>query len=188
MAWHRPGVKPLSEPMVIRFTTHICVARPQWVSHVDYNCFCNIVQMFYNAVPWSLGTWPLQLLWMPMVHCRKHSLACSLFLPVLTHRQDGLVSLKITYLYKRIPGTKLHKCQQVNSVTSTIYLRLGHGWLWNKLDWLLHVNPLRRFQLQSWIYTIHIAFVMTRYYNCYQRCRLWLNTCLPNGLLVSQKW
>ena len=31
MAWRRPGDKPLSEPMVVRFTTHICVARPQWV-------------------------------------------------------------------------------------------------------------------------------------------------------------
>ena len=31
MAWHRPGDKPLSEPMVVRLPTHICVTRPQWV-------------------------------------------------------------------------------------------------------------------------------------------------------------
>ena len=31
MAWHRPGDKPLSEPMMISLLTHICVARPQWV-------------------------------------------------------------------------------------------------------------------------------------------------------------
>ena len=31
MAWHRPGNKPLSEPMVVRLLTHICVTRPQWV-------------------------------------------------------------------------------------------------------------------------------------------------------------
>ena len=31
MAWRRPGDKPLSEPMMVRFTTHICVTRPQWV-------------------------------------------------------------------------------------------------------------------------------------------------------------
>ena len=31
MAWRRPGDKPLSEPMVVRFFTQICVARPQWV-------------------------------------------------------------------------------------------------------------------------------------------------------------
>ena len=32
MAWRRPGDKPLSEPMVVRFPTHICVTRPQWVN------------------------------------------------------------------------------------------------------------------------------------------------------------
>ena len=31
MAWRRPGDKPLSEPMMIRLLTHICVIRPQWV-------------------------------------------------------------------------------------------------------------------------------------------------------------
>ena len=31
MAWRRPGDKPLSEPMVVRLPTHICVTRPQWV-------------------------------------------------------------------------------------------------------------------------------------------------------------
>ena len=31
MAWRRPGDKPLSEPMVVSLTTHICVTRPQWV-------------------------------------------------------------------------------------------------------------------------------------------------------------
>ena len=29
MAWRRPGDKPLSEPMVVRLPTHICVTRPQ---------------------------------------------------------------------------------------------------------------------------------------------------------------
>ena len=31
MAWRRPGDKPLSEPMVVRLPTHICVIRPQLV-------------------------------------------------------------------------------------------------------------------------------------------------------------
>ena len=31
MAWHRPGDKPLSEPMLVSLLTHICVTRPQWV-------------------------------------------------------------------------------------------------------------------------------------------------------------
>ena len=31
MAWHRPGDKPLSEPMMVSLPTHICVTRPEWV-------------------------------------------------------------------------------------------------------------------------------------------------------------
>ena len=31
MSWRRPGDWPLSEPMIVRLPTHICVARPQWV-------------------------------------------------------------------------------------------------------------------------------------------------------------
>ena len=29
MAWHRPGDKPLSEPMMVSLLTHICVTRLQ---------------------------------------------------------------------------------------------------------------------------------------------------------------
>ena len=32
MAWRRSGDKPLSEPMMVSFPTHICVTRPQWVN------------------------------------------------------------------------------------------------------------------------------------------------------------
>ena len=32
MAWRHPGNKPLSEPMMVCSTTHICVTRPQWVN------------------------------------------------------------------------------------------------------------------------------------------------------------
>ena len=31
MAWRQPGDKPLSEPMMVRLPTHICVTRLQWV-------------------------------------------------------------------------------------------------------------------------------------------------------------
>ena len=32
MAWHRPGDKPLSEPMLVSSLTHICVIWLQWVN------------------------------------------------------------------------------------------------------------------------------------------------------------
>ena len=50
MAWRRPGDKPLSEPMMVRLQTHICVTRPQWVKRHDINhtshniCHCNEVR------------------------------------------------------------------------------------------------------------------------------------------------
>ena len=47
MAWRPPGNKPLSEPMVVRLLTHICVTRPQWVKcgcvmhiYIDY---CHLI-------------------------------------------------------------------------------------------------------------------------------------------------
>ena len=39
MAWRRPGDKPLSEPMVVRSLTHICVTRPQWVNSFSLKLF-----------------------------------------------------------------------------------------------------------------------------------------------------
>ena len=32
MAWHQPGAKPLSEPIMVSLLMHICVTRPQWVN------------------------------------------------------------------------------------------------------------------------------------------------------------
>ena len=32
MAWRRPGDKPLSEPMLVRLSTNICVSQPQSVN------------------------------------------------------------------------------------------------------------------------------------------------------------
>ena len=43
MAWRRWGDKPLSEPMMVRLPTHICVTRPQWVKMVRKQYY------FYNG-------------------------------------------------------------------------------------------------------------------------------------------
>ena len=44
MAWHRPGDKPLSEPMIVSLLTHICITRPQWV-----NCLSQTYSMRHRA-------------------------------------------------------------------------------------------------------------------------------------------
>ena len=41
MAWCRPGDKPLSEPMMVSLTTHICVTLPQWIK-LKHQTFCYI--------------------------------------------------------------------------------------------------------------------------------------------------
>ena len=52
MVWRRPGDKPLSEPMMIRLLTHICVTRPQWVKLVN-KCFLK----FRISVQYDEHTW-----------------------------------------------------------------------------------------------------------------------------------
>ena len=34
MACRRPGDKPLSEPVMVKLLTHICITRPQWVNNI----------------------------------------------------------------------------------------------------------------------------------------------------------
>ena len=43
MAWHWPGDKPLSEPMMVRSLMHICITRPQWVNGLVQDCSESIV-------------------------------------------------------------------------------------------------------------------------------------------------
>ena len=45
MAWRRSGDKPLSEPMMVRLPTHICVTRPQWVNTFRMT-HCLIIEVF----------------------------------------------------------------------------------------------------------------------------------------------
>ena len=46
MAWRRPGDKPLSEPMMVRLLTHICVTRPQWVNSSMRWIVSKIIKMY----------------------------------------------------------------------------------------------------------------------------------------------
>ena len=49
MAWRQPGDKPLSEPVMVRFLTHICVTRPQWVNHSLTHYFYTLWWLKANA-------------------------------------------------------------------------------------------------------------------------------------------
>ena len=61
MAWRRPGDKPLSETMMVRLLTHICVTRPQWVnvrtpkniSNRRGTLFCCALLVHDDVTPWT---------------------------------------------------------------------------------------------------------------------------------------
>ena len=60
MAWRRPGDKSLSEPMMVRLPTHICVTQPQWVKECSCGSFISstqiniLVQILYDFVLHSI--------------------------------------------------------------------------------------------------------------------------------------
>ena len=56
MAWRRPGDKPLSEPMMVRSLTHICVTRPRWVNQVIKLCISPTINLMSRPQPSSLAT------------------------------------------------------------------------------------------------------------------------------------
>ena len=49
MAWRRPGDKPLSEPVMARLLTHICVTRSQWVKNPMYSISFEILQLKFST-------------------------------------------------------------------------------------------------------------------------------------------
>ena len=86
MAWRQPGDKPLSEPMMVRSLTQICVTQPQWVNSLPpgrccqfqtYLSACGIVlrsiaqdllngkSTLTKVMVWCLITWTnvYQVLW-----------------------------------------------------------------------------------------------------------------------------
>ena len=51
MAWRRPGDKPLSESMLVRLKTHICVTRPQWVKQIKISHY---LKQYWHIIDWTL--------------------------------------------------------------------------------------------------------------------------------------
>ena len=62
MAWRRLGDKPLSEPMMVGFPTHLCITRPQWVNPSGAESKKNIPRQFGQYHCW----------WCPGSFCRHN--------------------------------------------------------------------------------------------------------------------
>ena len=100
MAWRRPGDKPLSEPMMVRLPTHICVTRPQWVKGILENTTHapspHVVEIIGTAANLISRKEPIQLF--PMVHgwwwcflshsLRKHSSCFSVWMGCLFYAES----------------------------------------------------------------------------------------------------
>ena len=62
MAWHCPGDKPLSEPMMVRLPTHICVTWPQWVKQKGrFKVLWN--GLWWSKMGWHVCFWMIVILW-----------------------------------------------------------------------------------------------------------------------------
>ena len=78
MAWRRPGDKPLSEPMMVSLTTHICVTRPQWVKETSglTVCFNTVLFMFQTQPTYLDGEYTcIKLGW-------QKTIVLALFCPI----------------------------------------------------------------------------------------------------------
>ena len=84
MVWHRPGNKPLSEPMMISLMTHICVTRPQWFKNIAILVW--VMAWCWKATNHYLNQWWTRL---PMHIC-------------ITKPQqhvDTIISIRLKYQY-----------------------------------------------------------------------------------------
>ena len=93
MAWRRPGDKPLSEPMMVKLPTHICVTRPQWV----------------NSLWPSAATW-----WHRYVSTLAQVRACCLTAP--NHYLN-----KCWFIMRAISQEVQHGCHFVHSIFKWIF-------------------------------------------------------------------
>ena len=67
MAWHRPGDKPLPEPMTVNLVTHICVTRLQWV-----NCLFMLTTKKHQHSAYLTASGPL----FTIVKSRSREIGC----------------------------------------------------------------------------------------------------------------
>ena len=63
MAWRRPGVKPLSDTMLVSLLMHICITQPQWMKSIHY-CNVHFRKHVWNSVSVVLShgsQWPCSI-------------------------------------------------------------------------------------------------------------------------------
>ena len=71
MAWHRPGDKPLSEPIMVSLPRHICVTRPQWINRSQFDFGNDKRASFQYARDKSSKLTYFQSIWLAMYLCSQ---------------------------------------------------------------------------------------------------------------------
>ena len=89
IVWCRPGDKPLSEPMMVRLPTPICISRPQWVNSF-HDMPSQIFVISLQALPSSVYKH-----WFRLCPCAKLK-------PMMTQRMAS--DFRTDFIYQR----KLH--------------------------------------------------------------------------------
>ena len=118
MTWRRPGYKPLSETIMVRLPTHICVTRPQWFNTLKLDLighqFANASTWNQNAILWFQLHWilvsyvsdvsiivtkplsePMLALYYPLLF----KLICTWYLPIsMQIRKQMLIALSFQHI------------------------------------------------------------------------------------------
>ena len=80
----RPGNKPLSEPMMVRLPTHICVSRPQWDNTIIFHFVSAVVTLLaIREVMWCVA---------PFLHTSQNgtgAIVCLLQRPLTNPKEYG---------------------------------------------------------------------------------------------------
>ena len=114
MAWRRPGDKPLSEQMIIRLLTHICVTRPQWVMGT-----VSTRSSLLGDVIWCHGS----VATVPIFHLLKYTWKCSCLMatalssgPFYQHGLNLIQSWMSNHMHNSVPWNYLSipKLQRLN--------------------------------------------------------------------------
>ena len=61
MAWHRPGDMLLSEPIMVRVPTYMCVTRPQWVNHSEELIWLNNKTIYFQCCIYDISIWKTKM-------------------------------------------------------------------------------------------------------------------------------
>ena len=141
MAWHRPGNKPLSQPLVVSLLMHICIPQPQWVStHLTSNVF---IIFFY----WMHFLEMFTSIWALNSTVRDHSVWCPLptllsYLAVHTHTDMA----RLHDFNSVRPGD----CDSHSAFNSLRPRESGSLCIWFKVYWGINSDMSSLVQVMAW--------------------------------------